>query len=511
MKLIKAESYRKGIINSTGLNILAKGISFLNTLIIAYFFGSNTSTDMYFFILSVAALISVVSSIDYLVLVPETMRLREQESEKASQRFVNFFIYLYSFVGIILTIIILISPIHFYSLFSKFDNGVLKNNSALLYTGSIIITFQLLNNLISAILASYKYFTITLLSGLINSAFGIAFTFIFHNKIGIAGTLAGISIGYIINFLLLLFTLRLSENWNFFNVGWMKSKRVLRNIGLMQINILPVWIRNYIVLSAISGMGKGAVTSMNISQNFAVIPEVFILSQLVSVVGIKFSELAAKKDFTRTSSILSNVTTLLFIIFIPISITMAVCNKDIITFVLERGNFNKGASELTSFCFFYFALFLPTKILDTMFTRLFTSFQVYGLSTFVAFSAHMVITIAIYLSITHFQLKGYFISLILSYTLIMPLAYYLVLKLRFKKMDVKALTRNFFLFVMIMVIVFFCSIKLHGFLFFHPLVNIFIISLFSFIFVLAISYFVIDVKFILEYSQLLYKKIKNKS
>ncbi|MBK7882973.1 MAG: hypothetical protein IPJ81_03525 [Chitinophagaceae bacterium] len=48
MKLLKAESYKKGLILSTGLNILAKGIGFINTLIIVYFFGSNSTTDIYF-------------------------------------------------------------------------------------------------------------------------------------------------------------------------------------------------------------------------------------------------------------------------------------------------------------------------------------------------------------------------------------------------------------------------------------------------------------------------------
>jgi hypothetical protein len=36
--MLKTESYKKGIIYSTGFNIIAKGIYFLNTLMISFYF-----------------------------------------------------------------------------------------------------------------------------------------------------------------------------------------------------------------------------------------------------------------------------------------------------------------------------------------------------------------------------------------------------------------------------------------------------------------------------------------
>lgn len=92
--MLKTESYRKGIILSVSLNFFAKGIAFLNTLIIAYFFGANSGTDVYFYVITVTLLItSIINGIDYLVLIPETMKLRLHDGEKASQNFVNFFFF----------------------------------------------------------------------------------------------------------------------------------------------------------------------------------------------------------------------------------------------------------------------------------------------------------------------------------------------------------------------------------------------------------------------------------
>lgn len=68
--MIKSASYKKGVVVSTLLNIFAKGIGFLNTLIITFYFGVNAGTDIYFYILAVAALITgSINGIDYLVLV----------------------------------------------------------------------------------------------------------------------------------------------------------------------------------------------------------------------------------------------------------------------------------------------------------------------------------------------------------------------------------------------------------------------------------------------------------
>ncbi|MBK7882972.1 MAG: hypothetical protein IPJ81_03520 [Chitinophagaceae bacterium] len=450
---------------------------------------------------------STINGIDYLVLIPEAMRIQERDSKKSSQKFINFFIYLYGSIGLLLIISVLVSPVFFYSFFSKFNTDLLRENYKLLYIGSIIISFQLLNSLLSALLASYKYFTISILSGLINAVFSITFTIVLHNKIGITGTLLGVSLGYIINFILLIYVLKKFQGWNFFNIGWMKNTKVWKNIALMQVNILPVLVRNYLVIYIITGMNKGAITSINLAQTIAGIPEIFILSQIMAVVGIKFSELNAKRDFIKTNYILQHLATLLFIIIIPISITMAVCSKEIISLALHRGNFNSSASTLTSLCFFYFSLLLPTKIFDTIFTRLFTAFQIYGLSTLIAFIAHVIITTIIYFGITYFKLEGYFTALIFGYAFIMPVVFYLIMKFRFKEMNIKTLIKNFFLFFIIMVIVCFSAIKIKEYLYFYSVVNIIIIAAFSFSAVFVLSYFMVDVKFIIEYLQSIRKKV----
>lgn len=494
--MLKSSSYKRGVFFSTLLNILAKGIAFLNTLLVAYYFGSNTSTDIYFYVLSVAMLItSTINGIDYLVLIPEAMKIRETTDEKKSQHFLNFFVWLYGFIGLLLTLAILVSPVLFFTSFSKFDVAQLQHNNELLYVGSIIIVFQLLNNLLSAILVSYKYFTIPIISGLLNSVFAIFFTIIYHERIGITGTILGISLGYVINFILLVLILKKYHKWQFLKFYWVKSKKVWQNIGLMQLNILPVWVRNYIVIYLLSGMGTGIITAINLGQMLALLPEVFILSQVASVVGIKFSELAARENFAEAGKLLSTLVNILFVLIVPVAITMAAASSDIISIVFERGDFDQSSSVTTALCFFYFSLLLPSKIFDVAFTRLFSSFQVYGLSTLLAVIGHFIITIATYFAIMYFKLQGYFFAVLFGYYLVMPVIFYLIMRFRFKKMVRKEIIRSYTVTVISIPVLYYLIDLLYSYLDFNVYLNIIIISVVSVCSVLLMARFLLDLKY----------------
>ncbi len=494
--MIKSESYKKGVVVSTLLNVFAKGIGFLNSLIIAFYFGANTGTDIYFYILAVVALITnTINGIDYLVLVPQSMKIREQKSEEEAQQFINFFFYSYLIIGIVLTLMGTFAPVFLYTLFSKYDINILSSNNKLLYLGSLIILFQLLNNFVSAVLTSYKFFSASIISGLINSIFSISFTVFFHSKLGIVGTMMGVAMGYGINFFILIYVLKRYQKWKFTAVRFMKDKRVWKNIGLMQINILPVWMRNYFALYFLTGMGAGIITSFNLAQMLAALPEIFILTQVSSVAGIKLSELAAKKDLVQTNILLINILKTLFIIIIPIALVMAIANKEVIQLAFERGNFQKNSIATTAFCFFYFSLLLPSKIFDVLFTRLFTSFQLYGISTLFAVIAHTLITLLLYFLTKTFQLQGYFITLLIGYYFIMPITFLFIIKYKIKSINIGIIIKDTLLLLLAAAVVYFLINYLFGLLYLHNVVKLFVLSVLVIIPFLLLANWMVDLKY----------------
>src|ERR1700743_2020718 len=93
---LKAESYKRGIVISTVFNIANKGLVFLNSIIVAYFFGTQIKTDIYFYSYNTIVIFSAfITSLNASVLIPESMRLRIQQGESSAIHFLNFFFYLY--------------------------------------------------------------------------------------------------------------------------------------------------------------------------------------------------------------------------------------------------------------------------------------------------------------------------------------------------------------------------------------------------------------------------------
>src|SRR6478609_7738431 len=119
MSVLKIESYKKGEITSIFFSGVAKGFAFFQSVIIAFYFGTSFHTDVYFFVYTTITLIaSYIISLNYLVLIPEAMKLSATVSDKEAQRFLNLFLYIFVFLVLLLEIIFFCNPIHFFGTFS---------------------------------------------------------------------------------------------------------------------------------------------------------------------------------------------------------------------------------------------------------------------------------------------------------------------------------------------------------------------------------------------------------
>lgn len=493
--MIKIESLKNAVIISTLLNVVAKLIAFINTIIITYYFGTQPDSDIYFYIITVATLLcSSINGIDLLVLVPEIMRLKSNSTESQIMHFVNFFLFLYILLGGIIALFILISPTEFYAMFSKFESGKIGKYTHLLQLGSGIIWFQLVNNLLTSLLTSYRFFIVPMIATIINSCLAIISTFLYHNSLGIKASLIGVLIGSLLNFLLLILLMRFKLNWDFFKVSVMKSRRVWKNIGLMQINLLPVWLRGYVTIVLFSSMSAGTITALNIAQNIAAIPEIFITSQVLSIIGIRFSELNAINSFQELKDLKDKVLVGLFIIIIPIAIIFGICAKDIVALLYLRGDFDIASLNLTSFCLIFLSLLMPFKIPDTLFTRIFTSMQLYRVTVFFGAIAHIIIAMLTYFLTIFMGLKGYFIALLLGYCIIMPFVFYLIIKLKAPTLKSNTLLSNLVRIIVISVGVFFITFHLYGYICFMPLLNVITVS------IIVFTLFFISIHYLLNHS-----------
>jgi putative peptidoglycan lipid II flippase len=436
ISMLKTESYSKAIIYSTSLNIMAKGLYFLNTLIIAFFFGTSVSTDIYFFVISMAILITtgMLNGIDGIILIPRAMQLREKEGDAASRFFLNFFLLLYFFIGVIIFLVAIASPVLFYSSFSKFGSLALQQNQNLLYAGAALIFFQLLNNFSGAILSSYKYFTVIIITSLITSSLSIGATIFFHQQLGIVGTLAAVATSYGISFLFLLGIMKFKLQWQFSKFTFIKSKELWGNICLFQLNLLPVWLRNYITLFLLSGLGVGIVSSVNLAQQAAGIIDTLIIAQVLSVAGIKFNELYAKNELHLLDELLLKIAGFLFIILMPVVVIIFFYNENITTLVFKRGNMVANSISTVAYCLKYLIILSPLMLLNSICTRIFAAAQMVKYGLIYSISAHTIFLLLVIVLTNWLQLKGYLYAMIAGYSIIV-FFFYLLFKAQLKQID----------------------------------------------------------------------------
>lgn len=430
MSLLRPDSYKKGVIKSTLFNILAKGLGFINSLIIIYLFGSGSKTDLYFVILSTGTVItSFINSIDSLVLIPESMRLRQKSGEEAERHFLNFFVWVYAGIGIILFSIVFFFPSFYYSLFSKYDQTFLDSEGLLLRMSALLPPIQLVSNLFITIMASYRYFTTPMIVGLINSTISIITLGFIQERYSIAGALAALIAGNLVNLIWIIYHFHSKLGWRFFQKSPFPPRRVFGNIFMMQLNVLPISIRTLSTVYFLSGIGAGVITSLNYGQQLALIPELFLITQILTVVGIKFNELSAKGDGQQLNIFFQKIQRMLLFIAMPVGIYVALSSDEIITLLFSYSSkFDKGTASNMALVLTFVALTLPARALDLSLTRLVMSQQrikqgvAYGVFT------HIGITLLVIIGVLSYGLKGYLTAMLMGYCLLLPCVYYFLLK-----------------------------------------------------------------------------------
>src|SRR5690606_15378594 len=121
---LKIESYRKGIVLSSALNFVSKLFIFFQGVAVAYYCGTHAKTDIYFYCYSTILMGGTfVNSLDASVLIPESMRLREQQGTDESMRFLNSLIYHYFIFGIVAILLFLLVSVDNMSRISYFSGA----------------------------------------------------------------------------------------------------------------------------------------------------------------------------------------------------------------------------------------------------------------------------------------------------------------------------------------------------------------------------------------------------
>lgn len=407
MSILKIESYRKGIVYSTLLNLLNKVVGFVNNLIVAYFFGTQLKSDVYFYSFATLTLIaSFLTNINGIVIIPEAMRIRV-EDEKEGMNFINFFLLLYLILGVVTTTVLYVIPVDSFTFFSKFNRSALDSNIEILLYIIPYFFFYIFTTFLLDILTSYKYFTLPMFVSMLTNIFCIGIILALKQKIGISSIALGVSIAYFVNTVVLFYILVKHVRWRFFLNSIPITAKIFKNLTYAVLGNITTVLGSYIPLYLISGFNSGVITALNYGRNLANIPDQFITVQFSSIIGIKLNEVYSRKNLDEfNKAFLDGVKILLFFL-IPISLFFFVFGREIISIVYKRGAFDSQSVDITSFFFQYFSLSLPFLALNTITARLFSAGQKIAAEFYSSIIVNVIFLCLLYFYIAGFGPKGY--------------------------------------------------------------------------------------------------------
>lgn len=341
-RLKKTESYNRGMVLSVLFNIIAKAILFLLTVLIAFFFGSDIRTDIYFFVYSTMVLLAgLINAIDTAVLVPESMHIREKEGDLFAMAFLNRFFRIYLLIGIVFTVLMYFFGTSIFSAISRFPKEDVLRYKNYFLLGSLSFVFLLLTNFLNAVLTSLKFFTVPMIISAINSCLAIAGIVLLHERYDVLSVFIGTLVAYVINLLFLLLLMKRNAGWNFFTQPTAIGKKISHNILFAELGQLATVASNFLPLYLLSGFGTGIISLMNYGKNIADIPNTLVTAQISGVSGIELNEQAARGDAAGMKNTFQQTGRLLLFLLIPLAAYLFVFAEPLVHLFYHRGNFNE--------------------------------------------------------------------------------------------------------------------------------------------------------------------------
>lgn len=374
--MLRNESYKKGIINSSLFNIIGKSAAFVQQWLIGYYFGVGAETDVFFFTYNIILFLSFFFlNFTTSVLIPEGMKIRNQESEENSKQFFNSYIIIYAATGAVLLIVALAAPDAILGLISSFGNDVIESNISLIKWCIPIIFLNLVVSIISEILVSYKYFTVPNIITLVNYSIGIAFIVLCHDWLGLDAIAIGLVLGYIANLAIVVHILRKELNWKFRLPIKHRIKQIFGSAFYSQIGYVVYLLAMYVPQSIFTSLPAGYLTAINFADKILTIPSIFLVGQITNVMAVKINNLVSLGQLTELSRLVEKLLIATTSGLMLAAIAISVLSGFIVDLLFSWGNYDMDSMTVTSRILSTMIYYLPFSFTFGIYMKLFNAFK----------------------------------------------------------------------------------------------------------------------------------------
>ena len=347
-------------------------MSFLTSILTAFYFGSTRETDLFFYAIASVGIVSAfLINLDATMIIPRYMKLRESGKNQKANDLIGFIFWAYLFCMLAVAVLVFLFPIQSIAVFSKFDKTVVVAHGGIIRLSAPLMVLLTLNFFLIDLLNSFKRFSLSIVSGFISNVINISVILLFHTIFGVQSIIIGILLGNLFQFLFLLYsTLRLS-GCRLWPVTFPFDKKAVAYIGYSQGAYLCSMFGGFFPLYTLSGYSSGIISALGYGQRIMDLLTFVLVVQFSNVLAIKLNEQFIENDYhkLRTSFLSIGRTALFFAI--PVAVLVSVLCFEFVSVLFLRGEFSYEAGLEASRFTRIFVLIIPLLVVHTMVARLF--------------------------------------------------------------------------------------------------------------------------------------------
>jgi putative peptidoglycan lipid II flippase len=369
MKL-RVQSFKQAAFWSTAIGALGQGLSLLFGMLMAAYFGAQDSTDVLYYCLGTFALLSaLVQQVNVFVLIPETMRRREQVGDNDAMAFINRFFLFFCALILGVTALILVHPAGVLTAISRFSAEMLEANRTLVLWLAISFPLQMIAQLLLDVLVSYRFLSLPVVLSSVSRIINLAFVLAFHRRLGVVSAAMGMAAGFGLQIVVNGWLLRSVVRWKPWAWKTRIGAAVFQNMFWAELGTVAMALASYLPLYLFSGFSAGAMTALNYAQRMSRMPTDVLTTQFSSVAAVKFNELTARRQEDELNAAFGRLSRVIVLLLMPLSVLLAIAGPDVIAILFGRGKFAGEALRTTSLLFSVFILNLPLTGFMTIQTR----------------------------------------------------------------------------------------------------------------------------------------------
>lgn len=345
--LFKTTSYKTGAALAVGATAFWKLISFLNSVLVALYFGAGTDTDVYFYLIMIIGFgVTFMHRLNSTVLIPEAMFLA-QDNPRQSRRFLTLGFYFYLLLALILCLLGLTFPAGIVGLVSRFEPSLLAQEQILLGAAFFLFATNLLVYYLTAVAEMHKFFSVAVLAPL-NAICPLLALLLLGRHTGIISMMYGFLAANLFQILLLVWLLKTKMHWDFIPRPCTMRPVARKNMLTGQTLAIMEIVNSLLPLYLLSGMGAGVISALNYCKQLTDSPTEIITARVTNVSKIELTENASRGQINVFNKNFLSTNHLLLFILTPLAVFSCYFASDIVGLFFQRGQFTAQAAADTA-------------------------------------------------------------------------------------------------------------------------------------------------------------------